>query len=343
MKTKLACLAIAGAIMVPQTSSADPVADFYDGKTVKIVIGASMGGSYGLYAQFMARHVSKHLAGAPTVVVQSMPGSGGNKAMNYTYTAGPQDGSMVSLVQISVVQESLFNPKVHFDAKGYQYFGRFTNINIVTTAHKRSGMKSWEDAKRKSYSIGTIGRRNYTYIGAAVMNMMAGTKFQVISGYRGTKQSYLAMDQGEVDVAATSWTTLSFRNAKQIKDGTYIPLFQMTGKRQPELPNIPTIVEFGRTKGEKAFLAIIAAGSAIGRSMAGPPGMPKHLVAAWDKAFAATIADPAFKADVAKRHAKLNPLTGAQLTKVVDDVMNLPKDEVKAAFDVYTKLLKAKY
>ena len=310
---------------------------------MKIVIGASMGGSYGLFAQFLARHVSKHLAGGPTVVVQSMPGSGGNKAMNYTYNAGAQDGSVLSMPQISVVQESLFNPKARFDARKFQYFGRFTNINIVATAHKRAGIKSLADAKKKSYIIGTVGRRNYTYIGAAIMNAMAGTKFKVISGYRGTKTSYLAKDRGEVDLASTSWTTLMVRHAKELKDGTYIPIFQMTGKRQPALPNIPTITEYGKTMGEKAFLQVIAAGGAIGRSMAGPPGMPKHLVAAWRKAFTATMADPAFKADVAKRKAHLNTLTGAELTKVVHDVMNLPKADLKGAFKVYTKLLKAKY
>ena len=130
MKTKFACLAIASALLIPNAASADAAADFYKGKTVKVIIGASMGGRYGLYAQLLSRHVSRHLPGAPTVVVQSMPGSGGNKAMNYTYNAGAQDGSVISIVQISVVQESLFNPKARFDAKGYQYIGRFADDKL---------------------------------------------------------------------------------------------------------------------------------------------------------------------------------------------------------------------
>ena len=341
-KTLSLALLPAAIALAPSIASADAVADFYKGKTVKIVIGAGMGGSYGLNAQLMARHVSKYLPGAPTVVVQSMPGSGGNKAMNYTYTAGAQDGSVVSIVQISIVQEALFNPKVHFDAKGYQYFGRFTNANIVATAHKRSGMKSWKDAKNKAFTIGTVGRRNYTYIGPAVMNALAGTKFKIISGYRGTKTSYLAMERGEVDAAATSWATLNVSHTDKLKSGTFIPLFQMTGHREAHLPNIPSISEFGKTRGEKAFLAIIAAGSAIGRTMAGPPGMPKDRVGAWQKAFSATVADPAYKADIVKRKARLNPLNAAQITKIIHDTMDLPKADVKAAFKFYTKLLKAK-
>lgn len=341
-KTLTLALLPAAVALTPSIASADPVADFYKGKTVKIVIGASMGGAYGLYAQLLSRHISKYMPGAPTVVVQSMPGGGGNKAMNYTYNAGPQDGSAVSIVQISVVQETLFNPKVRFNAKGYQYIGRFTNANIVATAHKRSGMKSWEDATKKSYTVGTVGRRNYTYIGPAVMNEMAGTKFQIISGYRGTKTAYLAKQRGEVDASITSWATLNVNHSADLKSGTFIPLFQMMGYREPHLKNIPSIAEFGKTKGQKAFLAIISAGSAIGRSMAGPPNMPKQFVAAWGKAFWKTVNTPEFKADIAKRKSRLNPLNAKDTAKIVNDVMALPEADVKAAYAVYQRILKAK-
>lgn len=342
MKLRFLGLAAAAAFIMPQAASADAVSDFYGGKTVKIVIGGSMGGAYGLYAQLLSRHINRHLVGAPTVVVQSMPGSGGNKAMNYTTNAGPQDGSMVSIVQISVAMESLFNPKVRFDARNFQYLGRFADANIVATAHKRAGFKSWKDAKSKVFNYGSIGRRNVTYIGAAVLNMMAGTKLKIISGYRGTKTSYLAMERGELDAAATSWTTLNVRHQKELKDGTFVPILQLAVKRQPYLPNTPAITEFGTNKGEKTFVKIVGVTSEIGRSLAGPPGMPKHLVAAWRKAFTATMNDTAFKADIAKRKSRLNPLTGAQITKVVRSITDLPKADIKSAKAVYQKLLKAK-
>jgi len=342
MKMKYIGLAAVAALIMPQAASADAVGEFYKGKTVKIVIGGRMGGAYGLYSQLLSRHVSKHLAGAPTVIVQSMPGGGGNKAMNYTTNAGPQDGSMVSIVQISVVQETLFNPKIRFNAKNYRYIGRFADANIVGMASKKSGFKSWKDAKKKSFTFGSVGRRNFTYIGVAAMNKFAGTKFKIISGYRGTKTSFLALERGEIDASATSWTTLNVSHADKIKAGSILPIFQMAGTRQPYLPNTPSISEFGKSRGEKAFLAIIAAGSAIGRTMAGPPGMPKHLVTAWRKAFTATMNDPAFKADVAKRKSRLNPLTGVQVTKVVNDVMTLPKADLDDSLKVYTSLLKAK-
>ena len=343
MKSKVMGLALIFAAFLPFGAHANKVADFYKGKTVKIVIGGSMGGAYGLYAQLLSRHVNRHIAGNPTVVVQSMPGSGGNKAMNYTTNAGAQDGSLVSIVQISVVQETLFNPKIRFNARDYKYIGRFADANIVAMAHKRSGFKSWKDAKKKQYTFGSIGRRNYTYIGVAAMNMFAGTKFKIISGYRGTKTSFLAVERGELDASATSWTTLNVRHADDIKSGKFKPIFQMASNRKPYLPNTPSVVEFGRSKAEKTFLAVIGAGSEIGRSMAGPPGMPNHLVAAWRIGFDKTMAEPAFIADIKKRKSRLNPMNAKDLTKVVDSVMTLPKADIKGAFDVYTKLLKSKY
>ena len=271
-----------------------------------------------------------------------MPGSGGNKAMNYTTNAGAQDGSSVSIVQISVALESLFNPKARFNAKNYKYIGRFADANIVATAHKRSGMKSWADAKTKVFNYGSIGRRNVTYIGAAVMNMFGGAKFKIISGYRGTKTSYLAMERGELDAAATSWTTLNVRHAKELKDGTFVPILQLTRKRTSYLPNTPALTEFGTSKGEKTFVEIVGVGAEIGRTLAGPPGMPKHLVTAWRKAFTATMNDQAFVTDITKRKSRLNPQTGAQMTEIVNSVMNLPKADIAAADVVYQKLLKAK-
>lgn len=343
MKFKLLGLAAAAVLLAPQAASADAASDFYKDKTVRVIIGASMGGSYGLFAQLMSRHVSKYMAGSPTVVVQSMPGSGGNKAMNYTYTAGPQDGSVISIVQISVAMETLFNPKAHFDAKHYKYIGRFADANIVATCHKRAGLKSWVDAKSKEYSYGSIGRRNITYIGASVMDLMGGAKFKIISGYRGTKTSYLAMERGEIDCAATSWNTLNVRHAKEMKDGTFIPILQLANTRQSYLPNTPSITEFGNNKAQKTFTKIIGITSEIGRTLAGPPHMPNNLLAAWRKAFTATMNDADFKADIAKRRSRLNPMTGPEITKVVDSVMDLPKADIAAANGVYQQLLSGKF
>ena len=135
---------------------------------------------------------------------------------------------------------------------------------------------------------------------------------------------------------------MNVRHAKELKDGTFIPILQLTRKRTSYLPNTPAITEFGTTRGEKTFVEIIGVGSEIGRTLAGPPGMPRKYVAAWRKAFTATMNDPAFVTDIKKRKSRLNPATGAQMTQIINSVMNLPKADIAAADKVYKKLLKSK-
>ena len=89
-------------------------------------------------------------------------------------------------------------------------------------------------------------------------------------------------------------------------------------------------------------MKIVGVTSEIGRSLAGPPGMPKNWVAAWRKAFTATMNDPPFKEDIAKRKSRLNPMTGVQVTRVVDSIMGLSKSDIAGANKIYQTLLKAK-
>lgn len=341
LRTVLAAFAGILSFATGTNAAAEPVAEFYSGKQVKIVIGASMGGSYGFYAQMLARHITPHLPGNPTVVVQAMPGSGGNKSMNYVYVAAPQDGSVVSMPLLTVVQETLFNPLVRFDAKGYNYFGRFADVALIATAHKRAGIRTIEDARKKEVTFGTLGPQNQTYVGPRVVNEMAKTKFKLISGYAGTTQSYQAMERGEVDIACTSWNTLQLRHKAALDSGELIPLFAITAKRHPELPNVPAIVEFGNTEIEKDFLKILTVSAEIGRSMAGPPGMPKDRVEAWRTAMAKTVASKPFRDDVFKRNGRLNPLSGEELTGIINDVMNLPKGRVASAKTYFQNLIPA--
>ncbi len=337
--TTFAVAGLAASIAVATTAQAQSVADFYRGKTVKIVIGASVGGSYGFFAQLAARHISPYLPGNPTVVVQSMPGAGGNKAMNYTYNAAPQDGTVVSLVHLSVVQETLFNPKIRFDARGFQYIGRFKDSTLVATAAGRTGVKSLADVQKKQFVLGSSGRRNLTYLGPAVMNKMGGTKFKIISGYRGTRATYKALVQGELDVAITSWDTLSINFAEDLKTGKLVPLFTVAANRHPALPNIPAVVEFGKTAAEKGYLKIMTTANQIGRSMGAPPKMPKYLVDAWRSAFNKMVADKAFRNDVAKRRVSLNTLTGQELTKMIHETLDLPKATIDSARAIHREIV----
>lgn len=338
-----AALAVAGAAaaVVPAAAAADEVADFYKGRQVRIIIGSAMGGSYGIFAQFAARHIPQFIPGNPTVVAQAITGAGGNKALNYVYSAAPRDGSVMNLPQQHVVQESLLNPSVRYEANGFQYIGRFTDIALVSTIAKRAGVTSFEALKTKQYVAGGAGPRNPTSVAPEIANLIAGTKIKVVSGYKGTTQAYQALERGEVDIAMTSWLTINVVHGAKLKAGELVPLFALSMKRVKDIPHVPTLLEMAKTDGEKAFVRIYSVGADIGRSMAAPPGMPKARVDAWRMAFQKMLADPAFQADLKKRKIWLNPMSGPDLQTMIAEVMRTPPDKVKQAQELYAKILPA--
>lgn len=320
--------------------AADPIAEFYKGREVRIIIGSGVGGSYGLFGQIAAQHIGKYVPGNPTLVVQAMSGAGGNVSLNYLQNAAPQDGSVICLPMQQIVHETLLNPGIRYNAKDFHWFGRFTDIALVATASKVSGITSVEDTMKKEYATGGAGPRNPTSVAPLALNLMAGTKFKVVSGYKGTGEAYQALERGEVDIAATSWLTINTIHAHKLKAGDLVPIYVIGAKRVlPDLPNVPALPEFGKTPAHKAFLQIYTVQGEIGRSMAGPPRIPKDKLAVWRAAFMKMIADPAFKAEIAKRKIDLNPLDGPAMQAIVNEVMSHPPETVKQAQDIYAKLL----
>jgi tripartite-type tricarboxylate transporter receptor subunit TctC len=341
MHRKLATLVAAASIatVLVGVASAQTVAEFYKGKDVRILIGADVGGTYGLYALLAARHMRKHIPGEPNLITQTMPGAGGLNAMNYSYNVAPKDGSMMHLVHAEVLFETLFTKEAKFNAQNYQWIGRFADADFIGVASKRSGVKSFEDARKREVTMGSTGRRSVTALGPLMFNRTAGTKMKVIAGYKGTNEIYIAMERGEVDGVAVSWANALTIHGQQMKDGDLVPFFAVADERIPELPNVPTVTEFGRNDDEKTFLSIYTSSGTIGRALVFPPGVPADRVAALRAAYDKTIKDPEFVAELKAKNILFAPMSGDALKAYVDKVMNMPPSRIEAARTIYSELL----
>lgn len=325
-------------------ANAQSVEKFYKGRDVKLVIGAGMGGSFGLYSQLAAKHLGKHIPGKPNLIVQSMPGAGGLKGLTYVYNAAPKDGSVLMVPHSNVVFETLLNPKAKFDAVKFQYLGRMTSTDFVGMVHKRSGIKSLKDAMKKQFVFGATGVANTTAITAMMFNRIAGTKLKIITGYKGLARVFQAIQQKELDgVSATivNPTYLAFHKKFAAgKPTDFVPVYTTAPKRIPAFPNAPSLFEFKASAEDKLFLEVMASGGLVGRSLAFPPGVPKAFVAAFRKGFNAMVKDPAFKKEVKDRGIPLNILTGEEHAKRIAAVIrNTPKDKRGAAAATYRKIL----
>ena len=227
---------VLGLFATAPSAHADDVADFYKGKTVRVVIGTGVGGTYGVYGQLVARHYGRFIPGHPTVVMQSMQGAGGFTALNWLGTAAPRDGTVVTIGHINIVHEGLFNAEAKFDPRGFLWLGRFTSFASIGVASKKSGMRSLADAKAREVAAGAPGAQSVPAQAPAILNKIAGTKFKVVAGYRSTGESFLALERGEVDVAATSMDALRSLYWPKLESGELTPIFVQGIRRLKEFP-----------------------------------------------------------------------------------------------------------
>ncbi len=330
-KTVLTSVAAATAFALTATSaSAQSIENFYNGKNVNMYIGFSAGGSYDFYGRLVARHIGKHIPGKPSLVAQSMPGAGSFKAANFLYAVAPKDGSALGIVsQNLALEEALGNKAVRYKSNDFNWIGRTTSIVEVHLTWNTSKAKTIQDVFSNETPVASTGPGSPSEGYPRLLNGMLGTKFKIIGGYTGSTAGMLAMERGEVDGALTSWNTLKVSKQDWLKNNKINLLVQYTLERSPELPNVPAVVELGKTQADKDLLAFYSGGGAVGRSFLTTPGVPADRVAALRAAFDAMSKDPAFLGEIEKTKSEFNPMSGEQLQKLVANMSKVSPDVVK--------------
>jgi tripartite-type tricarboxylate transporter receptor subunit TctC len=300
--------------------------DFFAGQTVSIVVGSAAGGSYDLYARMVARHIGRHIPGNPTVIVRNMPGANSAVTANHVYEAAPKDGTTLGAPLNTIPLGELLEPeKVKFKAAEFNWLGAVSSpANVLATWHT-SGIKTIEDAQNKEVSIGatTLGTSQDMYPHMA--NHLFGTRFKVVTGYKGGAEVNLAMERGEVQGrGANTYIAYRFQNADWIRDQKLNFVFQMTDERDPELKDVPTLLEYARTDEQKQIINIMITTEMIGRSLLAPPGVPADRVAMLRKALTDTVKDAEFLADTEKAKLEVSPIPGEKLQAMVKTLMATP-------------------
>lgn len=325
-------------------AAADPVADFYKGKTVSIYISAPPGGGYDAYGRLLSHHIGRHIPGKPIVIALNMPGSGGRKVGNYLYNAAPQNGIALGVHHGTIVYDSLFKSKgVKFDVRKMNWLGSMDGFVSIGFAAASSGVRTIEDAKKKEIIFGATGFGSNTFKYPTLLNQLLGTKFKVIAGYKGTKSIYMAIEQGELHgMLGASWSQLRNRFPHWIKSGKVNLLVQLAAKKSPELPNVPLALDLVTDKEDKALLAFVLKGQQMSRPSTAPPGVPARRVKALRAAFEATLKDPKFIAEAKKGRRDIRPLTGEQIDTLIAELYGSSPDLIKRAQKIMARKKKKK-
>jgi len=312
-----ASIALAGAVVIAAPAAAQSVADFYKGKTIALLMGTNPGGSYDLYGRVIAEHLSRHIPGNPTIIMEHMPGAGGVIAGNHLYGPGPQDGTKMLLSHSIPLAEKLEPKGVRFESAKFQWLGTYDAIAHTMAIWHGSQVNDLAALKSKPLVIGSFAKGHLTYQWPAMMKHVLGTSYQVITGYRSGSDLNLAMERGEVHGWAASWENLAGTRPQWITDKKVSVLVSFTLERKKQIPDVPTLLELAPAD-KKDIVEFITAGTPFGRAIALGPGVPADRVAALRKAFDDTMKDPAFLADAAKRNLDIDPRPAAYAHSLAD-------------------------
>lgn len=326
-------LALAGGVAVAPPAAADAVADFYKGKNVTILVGFGVGGGVDTFGRLLSRHLGNHIPGKPTVVVQNMPGGGGFKSTNYLYNAGPQDGTYISVMLSSNAIEPLMgNPGAKWDTFKLHWLGNLTQDFGSCVASGKSGIKSVTDTAKREMVIGATGPSALTAQQPFAMANMLGYKLKVITGYKGTKEIWLAMEKGEVDGVCAFWASMAMGPQKaEIDSGQMVPIVQFGSKKHPVYGNAPMIYDLAKNDEDRAVMKFVFGLAEITRPFAAPPGVPADRLAALRKAFWDAATSDGLKADAAKMKLIVDPQNAKDTEEAFRTIMSVPKEVIEKA------------
>lgn len=321
----LAWLGAAAALIgtsLARPAAADSVEDFYKGRNITLYVGFSAGGGYDSYARTVARYWGNHIPGHPNFVVKNRPGAGSLILANELYNVLPKDGSVVGIFARGMAMEPLLgNKKAKFEARKFDWIGSANNEVSVCIVWHTTPVNTFNDLLTRGMVVGGTGPGADTDIFPKVLNNVIGTKLKLITGYPGGTDVNLAMERGEVEGrCGYSWSSLKSRNPDWIEQKKARILVQISLEKHPELAHVPLITEFTKDPDDLKAMEVIFSRQVMGRPFTAPPGIPAERLKALRDGFMATMKDPQYVADAQKQDLEITPVSGAEMSKLVERV-----------------------
>jgi tripartite-type tricarboxylate transporter receptor subunit TctC len=315
----------------PSAADAQAPASYFPGNTVTINVAGTAGGLFDVMSRTLGDFYGRHLPGNPAIVVRDQPGGGGLVAGNSLYNVAPKDGSVLAYVG-PIAMDPLLNPgsgRAKFDATKFTWVGSLGTSHSVLVIWNASPIKTAADLFTKETIVAGTGAGATTDFYPKVLNDVLGTRFKLITGYQGSKETYLAIERGEAYGRFNSWDALKSTNAEWLADNKAHVVLQAAFARHPELPNVPNVLDFAKTDEQKQTLRFMVAPSEM-RPIAGPPDILADRVKVLRAAFTETMKDPDYLAEAKKRSIDTaRPMTGEELDQAIRAIYRTPKPIVE--------------
>ena len=319
------CLTLAMVTLASGSVKADPVADFYTGKTVRIVNWAAAGGEYDVHGRLVSRYIGKYIPGQPAVVHQTMTGGGGMTAANFLYNVAPQDGtSMGVMVGTLALFQAFGDSAVKFDATKFHWVGTIASTKENVSAWHTAPVKTFEDLLTHEFTTGASGRSSPSYMIPTLMNKLLGTKIRIVTGYPGGSQVNLALERGEVQGRYNTWSSWKTTKPDWLREKKINILVQQALTKPADLPGPPMLIELAKNEEDRRIFELMAIGSEMGRPMAAAPGTPADRLKALIAAYRSMLKDAEFMAEAKKLDIELDPVVGEDLQRLAVRAISTP-------------------
>jgi tripartite-type tricarboxylate transporter receptor subunit TctC len=332
----LCALLFISALLNTTGANADPVADFYKGKQIQMIVGHSPGGGYDIYARLLARYLGPYVPGNPTIVVQNMTGAASLVSANYVYGKAPKDGTVIGMIDRGLPLMSILgtNPNVRFDAAKFTWLGStssFADDAFLLIARKDAVVKTVEDARRPGgpkLIVGVTADGATDKDVAVLFRDVLGFNLKIIAGYRGGNEINLALDRGEVDARLTAMSgTSASRPAWFLPDSPMHVLVQFArATRHSRFPDIPTARELARDPTSLTLVELAELPYQMSRPFVAPPGIPPDRAKALEVAMINACKDANFLAEAASLKLDVSPIDGDAMLKLIERLAKSPPD-----------------
>jgi tripartite-type tricarboxylate transporter receptor subunit TctC len=327
-RTRVSTWLIAGLVfasLAPMRAFADPVADFYRGKTINVLIGVGAGGEYDTIARLVARFIGRYIPGHPALVAQNMTGASGLKLMNYLATLAPHDGTNIGMISEGLPSlQAVGMDGVQFDATKFNWLGAIAPIDETIAVWHTAGVTTIESARERDIVTGATAHGSITYTFPALLNELLGTRLKLVTGYDGGTAINLAMERGEVEARDNTWSSWKATRPEWLRDHK-ISIIVQSGPRAADL-DAPLVADLAKDPADRALIDLVLSGCALGRPLTITPGVPVERVAALRAAFDETMKDPEFLAAAKALRFDVDPIRGVDMQNTIERILSTPPD-----------------
>jgi tripartite-type tricarboxylate transporter receptor subunit TctC len=312
--------------------------NFYEDKTIKLVVGFSAGGISDLWGRALSRAMSQHIPGKPQIILQNMPGAGSMTAANFLYSVAKPDGLTLGFFTPGLFFNQLIGSKeVQFDWAKFAWIGSPEQTQRIIYIRGDAPFKTIDDLRGAAEgprcgatALGTVGH----YFPRLVEEAL-GVKFNLVLGYPGAAEIDLAMQKNEVQCRAGSLEGYfgSEPSKSWAKSGFARVLITGGARRDPRIAEVATLNELmdkrKASEGTRRLATVLLSPDYIGRPLATTPGVPSERVKILREAFNKALADADLTAEAKKRGWEIEPVSGEALEAIGKKVMAQPADVIE--------------